>query len=900
MGKDNKRLLSKIRFEILHGDALRLFQEEYFALDIIRILYEDNVDEKEKIQLLILLQEYGGLGLELSSVDQIITSLVDICRQYLHQVPKSSFLSQLILTATSLTLQFNLVKSDFPLCDMLIDLLLPLVKKVDDTANLQLRGIACSCLEEMESFCPGLLKKYLTPILKTAQLESTYMYQDIVSLLSRIIHHIITKQNVLETKVNQHPRHSIDEPPSPDEQSLLNMEVKQFVSLVMDNYTPFTAACLWNLVNTIVTVVKTGWETPPSIFKSLALQYVSTFDSSLFLMVVYLKMEFPRQILLNSEEILLNKRFVMASLHPAHSVSQRHMMLSCLADYIEYNEREESKFSVMNSVPIVASRQLTDLNPTAFDDISIQMKKVLILNKCLPPALDSDNSFLLTNLQTMKQLSQSTDDPHAVVSLYSCLFHFYCRHHTSRLGANIQNMMLELVCSNSKFIPYTLDFLMQVEKDVPDSSIYLYLLEELQKMVTSVEMANITEDLLYNYLDVLKLTANDGRIPPLATIRFLHISVLRSLMLDKLSWSLATAVLEVCRNILLHHTTQNIVTEMDSFLNLLMTSSKDVDIIDRATFYYSLLNGAADIKIREVLNCADIMTTRRQLTNIIHSPSTPSNPALIVTMDKPFMQWRRVSFQPVWKEWSSGTEDINTDSKEDLSDQDIFERYMKLIATEDSTYFLTEYQLIMTPQCTLDEVRAITITIDVDDNFASIPAIHIPYLKKDDSEMVQLKFKPRKPFPGDYSTGSIFGSVNKITMYCSLGVTSISFTDLMMPIPWDILGVSHDACKHVLFNKIWDHITESNNNSDPTALQSIKILSVDQTGMRKFEESLLHPYITNTTNEALHCAVFLAPHHHLLLKFKFMTDKTAVSILTDYWQILPSVNTFLESLQDGH
>ncbi|CAI9731007.1 Hypothetical predicted protein [Octopus vulgaris] len=897
MGKDNKRLLSKIRFEILHGDALRLFQEEYFALDIIRILYEDNVDEKEKIQLLTLLQEYGGLGLELSSVDQIITSLVDICSQYLNQVPKSSFLSQLIITATSLTLQFNLVKNDLHICDMLIDLLLPLVKKVDDTSNLQLRGIACCCLEEMECFCPGLLKKYLTPILKTAQLESTYMYQDIVCLLSRIIHHITTKQNVFESKETKHSRHSTDEPPSPDEQSLLNMEVKQFVSLVMDNYIPFTPACLWTLIDTIVTIVKSDWETPPSIFKSLALQYMSTFDASLFLMVVYLKMEFPRQILLNSEEVLLHKRFVMASLHPAHSVLHRHLMLSCLADYIEYNEREQCKYSVMNSVPVIASKQIADLNPTAFDDISIQLKKVLILNKCLPPALDSDNSFLLNNLQSMKKLAQSTDDPHAAVSLYCALFHFYCRHHTSKLGTNIQNLMLELVCSNSKFIPYTLDFLMQVEKDVPDSSIYLYLLEELQKMVTSTNMVTITEDLLYNYLDVLKMTANDERISPLATVRFLHISVLHSLANDKLSWSLATAVLEVCRNILLHHNTQTIFTEIDSFLHLLMTSSKDVDIIDRATFYYSLLNGAADTKIREVLSCADIMMTRRQLTNIIHSPCTPSNPALIVTLEKPYMKWERISFQPIWKESEVYSEEINSDYKETLSDQDVFEHYLKLIAAEDCTYFLTEYRLSMTPHCTLDELRAITININIDANFTSIPAIHIPFLKKEDSEMVQLEFYSRKPFPGDFSTWSIFASVNKVTMYCCLGTTSISFTDLMMPIPWKILGVPDDR-KYLLFNKVWEHITESNNNSGPAALQSIKILPINQTGLKKLKESELNPYVVYCNNEMVHCAIFLPPHHHLLLKLKCMTDKTAVSILTDFWQILPSVNTYLESLQD--
>ena len=49
-------------------------------------------------------------------------------------------------------------------------------------------------------------------------------------------------------------------------------------------------------------------------------------------------MQFSHQILSVTEETLLHKRFVMAAIHPANDVAQKHILLSCLADYIGYNE----------------------------------------------------------------------------------------------------------------------------------------------------------------------------------------------------------------------------------------------------------------------------------------------------------------------------------------------------------------------------------------------------------------------------------------------------------------------------------------------------------------------------------------------------------------------------------
>lgn len=895
MGKANTQLLAKVRSEIINGDALRLFQEEYFALDIIRLLYEDTVDEKEKIQLLTVLQEYGGAGLETSSVDQIITSLVDICTQSLSLSPKSSFLSQVIITTTSLLIQFNLVGASSHLCLLLTDLLLPLVKKTDDTSNLRLRGVACCCLSEMEDFCPGLLKKHLTSILKTAQLETTYIYQDIVCLLSRIIHNTMTWQNLLDVVDTRRSRKISEELPSPDEKSLLELEIKQFVSLVMDNYILFTSSGIWSLLQTMILLVKSDLDISASIFKSLTLQFMASSNASTFLMVVYMKMQFSHQILSVTEETLLHKRFVMAAIHPANNVAQKHILLSCLADYIGYNETKQSKqFPSVNPVPIVAIKQLADLKPTAFDDIPIQLKKTLILNKCLPVSKDADNSVLLNNLESIKKMALCTDDAEPTLALFCALFHFYCRHHISDLGTKIQNLLLQLVTSNPKFIPSTLDFLVRIDKEVPDSSIYLYLLQQLHDMVTGHVKFNMPEQQLHSYLDILKLTAADSRIQPQATVRFLHMNILYSLMYGNISWFLATATLSVCRNILLHHKTHSIFNGMDCLLHVLMTHCSEVDVVDRAIFYYSLLNGAADSKIQEILSSADLKMTRRQISNIIHSPSTPANPASMLSLEKPFMKWERISIHPIWKTVKFHHEDPHEEFEEINPGKGAFLHYLDLIAAEDSTFLLAEYRLSVTSECPMDELRAITLNIETDGNLEKIPEIHIPNMTKTESKTIQLQFYSLQPFPGDYPTKSVFASVDRITMSCNLETTSISFTDLMLPIPWENLGVAPEKRKDV-FTELWEYLDAKNSNKNAT-IESVKTLPLDLPGLCQLIDSVLLPYTVYKSEKNFHCAIFLPPRHHLLLKLNSILNHTAVSILTDFWPILPSVNCYLDSL----
>ena len=54
-----------------------------------------------------------------------------------------------------------------------------------------------------------------------------------------------------------------------------------------------------------------------------------------------------------------------------------------------FQTKQSKQFPSVNPVPIVAIKQLADLKPTAFDDIPIQLKKALILNKCLPVSRDA-------------------------------------------------------------------------------------------------------------------------------------------------------------------------------------------------------------------------------------------------------------------------------------------------------------------------------------------------------------------------------------------------------------------------------------------------------------------------------------------------------------------------------
>lgn len=116
----------------------------------------------------------------------------------------------------------------------------------------------------------------------------------------------------------------------------------------------------------------------------------------------------------------------------------------------------------------------------------------------------------------------------------------------------------------------------------------------------------------------------------------------------------------------------------------------------------------------------------------------------------------------------------------------------------------------------------------------------------------------------------------------------------MLPIPWENLGVAPEKRKDV-FTELWEYLDAKNSNKNAT-IESVKTLPLDLPGLCQLIDSVLLPYTVYKSEKNFHCAIFLPPRHHLLLKLNSILNHTAVSILTDFWPILPSVNCYLDSL----
>jgi len=646
----------------------------------------------------------------------------------------------------------------------------------------------------------------------------------------------------------------------------------------------------------------------PNTFKSQFITWVSTTDLSVFHILLLLKLKFSDDLFLEGDEMLLLQRMLLVSSQPTLPQGQR---LLCF-EWLMYFPADEDTPELQPSVPqCLDYSQFNFFYPSAFDSLDITVDKLKVLCLCLDhETLNMPGSMGVPLMQCLTPLLSRVRHGiggRTAVALFRSIFWYYKHHWDSELEQEIYKLVLSIVTNHPQFIPHTVDLLNSVSTITPDSTFPSDILRSLSEHVVSQSVESVLPNLTH-HLKLLSLAMRATDIPPTPTIRFLVQILEKSEIARNGNWTVGNCVLAVCYSILLHHHTSATVTELGNLLLFICASYRDIDIRDRARFYYCLLTNVSSKKCSKILASE---TAKQGLPHVIADDITTSTfpvPPPVKHVWAPFLKLTRVA-KPV----SGGSlADMNTlghdKSDEVANTRGLKDVYLKTLETTYSKEIPITYYVHFTDSPSLSTPRviyALVLKFHSERRYKKLDDVHISYLSaaksstpSEDCCQITVNFCPLDPVPASFRVRAVFSDENGLTCAMKLDNLPVHFSDLFVPlrVPADFDAVHLPAIKDILFTVLWDYITKVQRTSgDPTGTgaESIVCLKVEWSTMGRILEERLLPFVISASDDEVKLGIFLPPLQHLLLKFRPLNQTTVVSVATDDWRLLQLVESYL-------
>lgn len=952
--------------------AARKISAHSFIMDILQVLGDENLPENLKLQMLFILQEKASnLFLEPRSVESAVGSIKELVAQplksmlevYRSQTPSVTvakmqrsehtrkdilgqssaqaqiYFSQVLVTGTVILITSEIVEINQEVFVDFVGVLTDVIEMVNNPCNLLVRKIACECLWEMEMSYPGLLHSKLDHLYAQCAAENSPIFQSYMVLFVAVMHHAM--ENLLKESTNKmddnclnnfltsrtEPLKPLYLPKEATKQflpitiqatafspksssfpgSIDTREIKRAISFLMDSISFLNTTGVFHVMCQLMQCVNLAGLSP-NTFKSQFIAWVSTTDLSVFHMLLLLKMKFLDKLFLEGDEMLLLQRMLLISRQPTIPQGQR---LLCF-EWLMYFPVEEDINLVHPSVPYFMDySQFSYFYPCVFDSLDITADKLKVLCLCLDhETLNFPGSMGVPLMQCLAPLLSRVQHGiggRIVVAFFRSVFWYYKHHWNSELRLEIYKLVLSIVTSHPQFIPHTVDLLNAVSIITPDSSFSNDVLRSLSDHVVSQSVECILPNLMH-HLKLLSLAMQATNIPPSPTIRFLVQILEKSEIARNGNWSVGNCVLAVCYSILLHHHTSATVTDLGNLLLYICASYRDIDIRDRARFYYCLLTNVSNRKCSKILATE---TPKQGLHQAIADDITTSTfpvPPPVKLIKRPFIQLTRVvqltsggSLEDIKSCTFCGQEKVpNTSGLLDQYLKTVEKLYSKEISINYHVHFI-DSPLLCTPRI----IYALVLKFHTERQYKTLDDIHVSYLSAAKSSVpsegccqIAVSFCPLDPVPASFQVRAVFSDENGLTSTMNLDELPVHFSDLFIPlhVPSNFEMNQPSVIKGEIFSALWDYFTHIQRTSeDPsgTGAESIVCLSVEWSIMGKILEESLLPFVTSASDDEVRLGIFLPPLQHLLLKFRPLNESTVVFIGTDDWRLLNLVESYL-------
>ncbi|XP_065176883.1 AP-5 complex subunit beta-1-like [Sycon ciliatum] len=726
-------------------------------------------------------------------------------------------------------------------------------------------------------------------------------------------------------------------------------ELRRAVSVVME-FTPLmTPGCHLLTIRELMDCVRwTGLA--PTTFKNELLSNLATASLPFLHLALLLKMKFPTEFLEPEEEDLLLHRLLIFANHPGVPNDQRLVAFSFLHryPYVGLGQTVVPTEDCFNSALDAVCRQ--HIYPTVFDSdalMHIKLDSLSLLHladcsshnggggggtgynadaKSSTASMDDSRGTLLSRpvfgkldlmvlLECLHKPLQYGVRGSVAVALYHLMFALYKRHGQTSMAEDIYRLLVGTVTRHPCYTAHTIDFLECVRKSHPDSPLPLMMLQALGEQTVSIDTDALVKQLPY-HLTLLQQVACEARVDPSSILSYLLRVLHSSSLCQQGQWSIGNKILSICSSALQHHSSSSLYKDVCNLLILLSAQYNDVDIRDRARLFYSLVTSVSSSKLMDLLTQgSDDTSASQRLTRLVEvgliAPSFP--PATPVqTVSECLLKLTRIPQDVITK---LPHRDYRAEPMASVNGADVFTWYIQQVQ-------LPSHQMQVTLPCFLHysescpynadfkQIYAICVHLTTQANYAPVEDGLVIYLRRRSATSpvssppacspVSLVLCPLSPVPALFSVRASFSGKGGDTFSTNLADLLISFSDLFLPLDLPPAASSWSdeekvCARQLLFESLWTGLV-----NETCGLKHIQtVVCLNNTGQatgKLIREELSH-FIILDTAELVLIAIALPPRHTLLLRVSSEQQRSIFSIVTDIWEVLPYIESYLQSLE---
>ncbi|XP_072840058.2 AP-5 complex subunit beta-1 isoform X2 [Pogona vitticeps] len=893
-------------FLLSHGAS------DTFVAELLRDLRSERLTEQLKVSLLMLLLDYPTLLCpDVKAGQEAAASLLSLFTQ-LGPGSKHASLRRHLLFATGTVL----VATDAfgPACQASGDylaLLRQLASDLNDgrggAAEWPVRAAACECLREAESCYPGLLSGQLETLRAWQQEEVSMAHQGYTVLYSLALRNGVrllaqgAREGTLGELLAGRGGPAWEATGVPRELSLATLhrlvllpspgdlrELKLVVSALLEGSYLLSPAAqshlLWHLAQ-VVSMVRTQ---SPAIFKAQLVRLFGTADAALQHALLQLKALFTDSLFTSEDEAFLLRRLVALAQHPALLTPVTLFHLDCL---LHFPENRPLGSGTEEGLPVLLTPGATSgLFPALFQDPATALARLNVM--CLVcvesegPMAEQGAGYLLEHVLALGGLVARGGGLEAIRLFFQAAFLFARSFGTREPPmAELTQCVLDLYRQNGALAPNVINLLDESWGAAEESRWSRSLARGLQALIVG---SPLTPGRLGGHLKVLARLAKEKDLPQGKTMGFLQRLVARGQLGD---WRAGQILLTVCRN-LMQLRPPPAPAVLADLLQAVSFSHADVDVQDRARFYYTLLTGLSGEKHGAVLAPGGPLKART-----LSSSSSSSSSASLVADSQRFVASLTVHpTQPapmrLEKVGTSGEGPPSPDPEQGVED------YCRglLEAGGPSRLSLT-YRLVHAgaPAPPFDLLLCVELRFGCSDrHYESVPDVCVPCLAAHrPPRTLTLTLQPRCPYPTRLEASAVYATPDGLTRCSRLEPVEVTFSDLFMPLP---VPAWPSEKRQGLFGALWHRLDPGTGEK---CAESLTVLPVAPEDLGAVIRSHFARYVVAEQGGSYEIGMVLPPGCHILLRVRSVDDVARVGIRTDNWKLLPSLNNYLQGLAES-
>uniref|UniRef100_A0A8D0E5E2 AP-5 complex subunit beta-1 n=1 Tax=Salvator merianae TaxID=96440 RepID=A0A8D0E5E2_SALMN len=876
---------------------------DVFLAELLQELRNEKLRDEMKISMLTLLLEYPSLLCpDAKSGQETAVSLLSLFAQQ-RPGPKRGYLRcHLLFTTGTVLIATGAFGEGCPPAHEYLSLLLQLASDLNDchggAGEHPVRAAACEALRELENCYPGLLSQRLAVLRSLQEQEASVAHQGYALLYA------LALRNAVVRLAGGGPRtlgellsgsaglvwEATREPALPslgpvDQLALLPSpgdlkELKSVVSALLDNSFLLSPVAqghlLWQLAQA-VSVVRTQ---SPTLFKAQLVRLFGTASVTLQHAALQLKALFTDSLFTAEDECFLLRRLVSMAQHPALPDPVKLFYLDCL---LHFPENRPLGSGLDEGLPVLLTPRTTSgLFPSLFQDQDTVLARLNLLGMVCTesegPVAEQVASYLLEHVLTLGGLVAKGGGPEATRLFFRAAF-LFARHFASRPQpmAELTHCLLDLYSQDCALARHVIDLLDKAWGSPEEGGWVAALAGGLQERIVGLPLRE--EEELGRHLRVLAWLARAKGVPQGSTVRFLKRLVASGRLGD---WHLGQLLLSVCRN-LMQLRPLPCPPQLADILQAVSLAHRDVDVQDRARFYYTLLANLSGEKLAAVLAPGG-PAKARTLSSSIVADSESFAAALTVHPEAPApLRLQRVGTggpAPALPPPAHG--DVESCCRQLLEPRGAGQRHLT-------------FELVHAAPSAGRHRLLLCVTLRFvcsDPHYEPVVELCVPCLSAQrPSRALTLTLQPRCPYPTRLDVLAIYTTQDGLTRCSQLEPLDVAFPDLFLPLPvppWP------SEKRKPLFDALWHRFRPGGNES---GAESRTVWPVPAQSLGALVRGHFARYVVAEYPGSYGIAVALPPCHHVLLRVQGVEEDAArVDIRTDNWKLLPSLNSYLQSL----